>query len=64
MCRETGRRICKFGQTCARTEREVEEVADQPVALLPDARRMTVDGQHHGVDQTVLAPILAEWFAA
>jgi len=25
---------------------------------------MTVDGQHHGVDQTVLAPILAEWFAA
>jgi len=57
------RRICIFGQTCTRTEREVDDLAEL-VALLPDARQMTVDGQHHGVDQTVLAPILAEWFAA
>ena len=39
------------------------DVADQLVALLPDARRITVEGEHHGVDQQVLAPILAEWFA-
>ena len=40
------------------------ETAAEIVALLPHATRRTVDGQNHGVDQQVLAPILAEWFAA
>ncbi|MCU1524663.1 MAG: alpha/beta hydrolase [Microbacteriaceae bacterium] len=31
-------------------------------AAIPGARRLTVEGQDHGVDQTVLAPLLAEFF--
>jgi len=40
------------------------ETAAAIAALLPNATRRTVDGQNHGVDQQVLAPILAEFFAA
>ena len=40
------------------------EDGDAIAALLPNATRRTVEGQNHGVDQQVLAPILAEWFAA
>ncbi|MCU1556153.1 MAG: alpha/beta hydrolase [Microbacteriaceae bacterium] len=32
------------------------------VAAIPGARRLTVEGQDHGVDQTVLAPLLIEFF--
>jgi len=32
--------------------------------LLPDARRSTLEGQTHEVDPEVLAPVLAEFFAA
>ncbi|MET4782623.1 hypothetical protein [Glaciihabitans sp. UYNi722] len=36
--------------------------AEAVVAAVPGARRLTVDGQNHGVDQTVLAPLLVEFF--
>jgi pimeloyl-ACP methyl ester carboxylesterase len=36
--------------------------ADAAAAEIPRARRVGMEGQHHGVDQTVLAPILAEFF--
>jgi pimeloyl-ACP methyl ester carboxylesterase len=40
------------------------ETADALVALIPGARRATLAGQEHNVDPAVLAPALAEFFAA
>ena len=36
--------------------------SDAVVAAVPNARRLTMAGQHHGVDQSVLAPVLKEFF--
>ncbi|MES2171141.1 MAG: alpha/beta hydrolase [Actinomycetota bacterium] len=36
--------------------------ADAAAAAIPGARRLGMEGQHHGVDQAVLAPVLAEFF--
>jgi pimeloyl-ACP methyl ester carboxylesterase len=36
--------------------------ADAAAAAIPNARRLGMEGQHHGVDQSVLAPVLAEFF--
>jgi pimeloyl-ACP methyl ester carboxylesterase len=40
------------------------ETADALVDLIPDARRVTLEGQEHNVDPAVLAPALVEFFAA
>jgi pimeloyl-ACP methyl ester carboxylesterase len=40
------------------------ETADALAELIPDARRVTLPGQEHNVDPAVLAPALAELFAA
>jgi pimeloyl-ACP methyl ester carboxylesterase len=40
------------------------ETADALAELIPDARRATLPGQEHNVDPAVLAPALAEFFAA
>ncbi len=38
--------------------------ADQLAQILRDARRMILPGQNHGVDPSVLAPLLLEFFGA
>jgi pimeloyl-ACP methyl ester carboxylesterase len=38
--------------------------SDAVADALPDARRRTLDGQPHNVDPAVIAPLLAEFFAA
>jgi pimeloyl-ACP methyl ester carboxylesterase len=38
------------------------ETADALAALIPDARRTTLDGQQHDVDPAVLAPVLHRFF--
>jgi alpha-beta hydrolase superfamily lysophospholipase len=39
------------------------ETADALAALIPDARRRTLQGQEHNVDPAVLAPVLKAFFA-
>jgi pimeloyl-ACP methyl ester carboxylesterase len=41
----------------------MRETADRLVELIPDARRVTLEGQQHDVDDAVLAPVLSDFFA-
>ena len=38
--------------------------ADALAALLPDARRVTIPDQDHGVAPEAIAPVLAEFYSA
>jgi hypothetical protein len=40
------------------------QTADALADLIPDAHRLTLEGQEHNVDPAVLAPALVELFAA
>ena len=48
----------------ADTEQFMHDGADALAALLPDARRQTLAGQHHAVEPAALAPVLTAFFAA
>lgn len=40
----------------------MHETADRLAELIPDARRATLEGQHHNVDAAALAPVLRDFF--
>ena len=40
----------------------MREAADRLAELIPNATRATLEGQQHNVDDTVLAPVLRDFF--